>query len=100
MMEEIQAGMVVCARAGRDKDGFFVVLRVDGQFAAIADGRRRKLSHPKKKRLLHLAPTAGRLSVGEIRSDKQLRGLLTELHGNPKNATPSNRRESACQKVM
>ncbi len=53
----ITIGSVVRAKAGRDKDSFFVVLRVEDGFAFIADGRRRKAEAPKKKKFIHLAPT-------------------------------------------
>ncbi len=53
----ITIGSVVRAKAGRDKDKFFVVLRVEDGFGFIADGRRRKAETPKKKNLIHLAAT-------------------------------------------
>lgn len=53
----ISTGSVVRAKAGRDKDGFFVVIRTEGNFAFIADGRRRKLDNPKKKKFIHLQAT-------------------------------------------
>ena len=45
----IQKGSVVRALAGRDKDGFFVVLGVKGSHALIADGKRRQIQNPKRK---------------------------------------------------
>ena len=53
----ITTGSVVRAKAGRDKDKFFIVLKVEENFAYIADGRRRKAESPKKKKLIHLAAT-------------------------------------------
>ncbi len=53
----ITTGSVVRAKAGRDKDKFFIVLRVEDNYCFIADGRRRKAENPKKKKLIHLAPT-------------------------------------------
>ena len=41
---EITRGLVVRALAGRDMGGFFVVLSVDGGYAEIADGKRRRLT--------------------------------------------------------
>lgn len=43
---EITRGLVVRALAGRDMGGFFVVLSVDGGYAEIADGKRRRLASP------------------------------------------------------
>ena len=46
----IVRGSIVRAKAGREKDNFFVVLRVESGYAYIADGRTRKLEKPKKKK--------------------------------------------------
>ena len=49
------AGDIVYAKAGRDKDKPFVVLNIlDSEFAMLADGRKRKVQKPKKKKLKHL----------------------------------------------
>jgi ribosomal protein L14E/L6E/L27E len=53
----ISTGSVVRAKAGRDKDGFFVVIKTEGNVAFIADGRRRKVENPKKKKFIHLQAT-------------------------------------------
>jgi len=50
-------GSIVKAVAGREKNGFFVVLDCDSVFAYIADGKRRKVEKPKKKKLIHISPT-------------------------------------------
>ena len=39
----IVRGSIVRAKAGREKDNFFVVLGVESGYAYIADGRTRKL---------------------------------------------------------
>ena len=54
---ELTKGLVVRALAGRDMGNFFVVLSVDGGYALIADGKRRKLASPKRKNLRHLQRT-------------------------------------------
>ena len=43
----IKEGTIVKAKAGRDKDGFFVVVRLEGQFAYIANEKRRKVENVK-----------------------------------------------------
>ena len=49
-------GSIVLANAGRDQDGlFFVVGEADG-FVLLADGKRRKLEHPKRKNVLPSLP--------------------------------------------
>lgn len=78
-MPQLQAGRVVRSRAGRDRDGFFLVVRLEEDFAWLCDGKRRPLTRPKKKRLRHLQATDGFIGVDAIRSDKQLRELLKGL---------------------
>lgn len=53
----IPTGTVVKAKAGRDKEGFFVVVKSEGGFVYIADGKRRKVESPKKKNPVHLTVT-------------------------------------------
>lgn len=53
----IPVGTVVKAKAGRDKEGFFVVVKSEEGWAFIADGRRRKAQNPKKKNPIHLTVT-------------------------------------------
>ncbi len=53
----IPSGTVVKAKAGRDKEGFFVVVKSDEKWAYIADGKRRKVENPKKKNPIHLTVT-------------------------------------------
>lgn len=53
----IPVGTVVKARAGRDKDSFFVVVKSDDKWAYIADGKRRKAEKPKRKNPIHLSAT-------------------------------------------
>ena len=56
MKPPILPGYAVFSKKGRDKGRYFVVLyTVDADFAVIADGDTRKIDHPKKKRLKHLA---------------------------------------------
>ena len=76
----IQKGSVVRALAGRDKDGFFVVLGVEGPYALIADGKRRRIQSPKRKKLIHLAPT-NTVYQGSIETNPQLRKALREFNG-------------------
>ena len=52
-----EVGRVVQSRQGRDAGRYFVVLHVvDERYVMMADGLTRKISHPKKKKILHLQP--------------------------------------------
>ncbi len=62
--------------AGHDKDRFFTVLSLEGDFAYICDGKYRKLQNPKKKRLKHLQKTNTVLDGEMLQTDKQIRKAL------------------------
>jgi len=71
-------GSVVRARAGRDKDGYFVVAAFDDKYCFIADGKSRKLDKPKRKNLRHISLTDSVIeNINDI-TDKKLRTLLKE----------------------
>ena len=48
------AGDIVYATKGRDKDTPFVVLEVSGEYVWLSNGRRRKVTKPKKKKIKHV----------------------------------------------
>ena len=68
-------GSIVKAKAGRDKDRFFVVLRLEGNYAYIADGKRRKVQAPKRKNLRHLAPT-NEVITGSADTNPKIKRIL------------------------
>ncbi|MBQ9139581.1 MAG: KOW domain-containing RNA-binding protein [Ruminococcus sp.] len=72
---ELKIGSVVRAKAGRDKDGFFVVTAVEKEYCLIADGKSRKLSTPKRKNTKHISLTNSMIDIKDI-TDKKLRTLL------------------------
>lgn len=80
---EITKACVVRSKAGRDKNGLFYVLDLQGDFAFIADGRRRKAENPKRKKIKHLSyhgypktAAAQTISDGGIPSNAALRKAL------------------------
>ncbi len=66
----ITEGSVVRAKAGRDKDGFFVVIKTEGAYAYICDGKRRKVETPKKKKLIHLQATNSVFDISMVTNRK------------------------------
>ncbi|MBQ8725279.1 MAG: KOW domain-containing RNA-binding protein [Oscillospiraceae bacterium] len=71
-------GLIVYAVAGRDKGRYFAVVGTEGGYALIADGKSRKLEHPKKKNLSHLRLTGQKTELTGI-TDRKLRNLLKEF---------------------
>lgn len=74
---EIQAGSVVYSKAGRDKAKKLLVLKVEGEYAYVADGDLRKVDKLKKKKLKHLQRTNTVFeNVNENLANSDVRKLL------------------------
>lgn len=73
---EFKRGGIMQSRAGHDRGDFQVVLRVDGAYAYMADGKRRTLENPKKKKLMHLASTGAVLGEESLSTNRQIRTAL------------------------
>lgn len=78
----IQNGMIVKAKAGRDNGRYFVVVGAENAHILIADGKTRKLATPKRKNVRHLVFTEKSIELNGI-TDKKLRNVLGELSGTP-----------------
>ncbi len=78
---EFSEGMIVKSTAGHDAGSFYVVVKAEGGFYFIADGRRRKLAAPKKKNPCHLKRTNASVELSKIVSDKKLRQELAGFSG-------------------
>lgn len=73
---EYSVGQIVKAKAGRDKDSFFIIKELDGRFAYIVNGKRRRIENPKKKKLIHLAPTL--TVVQDFRTNREVIRILSQ----------------------
>lgn len=73
-----EKGSVVLATAGRDRGELFVVLSEGERDCLIADGRRRKVLHPKRKNTRHLHATQISLLPEQYAADSRLRRALRE----------------------
>ena len=70
------AGSIVLSTAGHDKGLLHMVTAVESGFALIADGKRRKIEHPKRKNIRHLEHIP---RFGEYRTEitnKELRKII------------------------
>ncbi|GHV00873.1 hypothetical protein FACS1894211_09320 [Clostridia bacterium] len=50
----VELGRAAISRMGRDKGSLYIVCAVDGDFVLVADGSKRPLEKPKRKRIKHL----------------------------------------------
>ena len=80
-------GTIVQATAGRAKGSVFCVTGTDGEMLLLADGKRRRLAKPKRKKLGHVRcltdqqnqfdhPVVEKLRQGLTVSNRELRQLL------------------------
>lgn len=80
MREGISVSDIVLSLAGHDSGKLFAVLKSDGQYAFLVDGKVRRLCNPKKKKLKHLerrsdSPLADKIGGGTIK-DSEIRKVL------------------------
>ena len=47
-------GDIIVSLAGRDAQRYFFVMDVEGEYLLLADGRKRMLEHPKRKKRKHV----------------------------------------------
>lgn len=74
---EYTVGQIVRAKAGRDKNGFFIIKELDGKYAYIVNGKSRKVDCPKKKKLIHLAPTG--FVVQDFNTNREVIRILSRF---------------------
>lgn len=77
---DIERGLVVRAKSGRDKNRFFVVISCDDEYAYIADGKTRRLVKPKKKNIKHLFVTNTVIPQGSLNTDKLIKAQLRKFN--------------------
>ena len=51
---QLMVGMFAISRAGHDKDRVYIIIKEEGDFVYLADGKARGLKNPKKKKKKHL----------------------------------------------
>lgn len=83
-MYTVEQGLVVRSKAGHDKGEFFVVVKDEGNFVLLCNGKERKLTSPKKKNKRHIALTTLILSETEMQTDCRLRRNLNKIGASAK----------------
>ena len=80
---EYQIGQVVYSKSGHDKGDVQMIVAVEGEYLFLADGRRRKLEKPKRKKKMHVQPTfyveedvAAKLQTGAYLLDADIKKAL------------------------
>ena len=80
---------VVVSLAGHDKDKLFFVVRTEGEYAYIVNGKGRRMAAPKRKKKKHLkvlgdsnSRTAEKIRSGDKVLDSEIRRVLSEYEHN------------------
>jgi ribosomal protein L14E/L6E/L27E len=55
-MDNVQKGILVRSKQGRDKDKIYLVIDVKGDRVYLADGKGRTTKKPKAKNIKHIVP--------------------------------------------
>ena len=76
-MQEFQVGDLVRSTAGRDKDSFYIIVKIDGDFIYLADGKYKLVDKPKKKRKKH-SVFVKRNRSEDARTDLQIKRMLKQ----------------------
>ncbi len=73
-----EIGMIVKALKGHDVNKHFAVVKTEGKFVYLVDGKRKKLSNPKKKNEKHVVVTDKQKIDLNTQTDKSIRKLLNK----------------------
>lgn len=76
-----EAGQIVKSLAGHDKDSLYMVVRVEGSFIWVADGKRHRLEEPKKKNIRHVQPVKEYIPDGDRDKDVAIQHFLKSYGG-------------------
>ena len=72
---QFKPGMLAKSKAGRDKDQIYVIIRVEDEYAYVADGDLRPLRHMKRKNTRHLQPIL-KMHLEQEPDDMTVRNLI------------------------
>ena len=51
---DYEFGMLAWSRAGHDKDKLYVIVKTEGEYVYLSDGKLKPLEHMKKKKIKHI----------------------------------------------
>ena len=81
-MTHIDVGSAVCPKNGRYAGRLMAVISIRDGYAEVCDGKRRRIEHPKRKKLCHLSlfsPDSPRLRVDAELTDGAVRRYLAAV---------------------
>lgn len=79
MMDRYSAGMLARSLAGHDTGKLYIILRSEGQYVYLADGKIRTVDRPKKKKKKHVQPVCTQCGAAGMEDAAVRRILKTYL---------------------
>lgn len=76
---ELKKGSVVRSKAGRDKGKLMAVVDTVDKAVLLCDGKERRLEKPKRKNLIHIAPTSTVLQAESLTTNHSLKRALNKI---------------------
>lgn len=80
---QLEKAQIVRSLQGRDRGSLLCVLDTQADWLLLADGKRRRVAHPKCKRAKHVAhvgtwdhPVMEKIRTGQLVRDRELRAAL------------------------
>ena len=77
-----EAGQIVKSLAGHDKDCIYMIVRAEGSFIWVADGKRRRLENPKRKNTAHVQTIKVYVPEADRDKDEAIQHFLKSYGGN------------------
>jgi ribosomal protein L14E/L6E/L27E len=81
MSMNYEAGQIVKSLAGHDKDSYYMIVRAEGNFIWVADGKRHKIEEPKKKNIRHVQLVDVHVPDAERDKDEAVQHFLKSYGG-------------------
>ena len=76
----LEIGTVVKSLKGRDKDKYFCVVCIEDGYVHLCDGKERKLSNPKHKKIKHIKVAQAKLQTETLQVDKHINKAIKSLN--------------------
>ena len=79
----VSVASVVESLNGRDKGNLLMVLKVEGEYLLLVDGKRRKVDHPKRKKAKHVADKGIKADFEGPMTNKKIKACLKRINSSP-----------------
>ncbi len=76
----LEIGTVVKSLKGRDKNKYFCVVCIENEYVFLCDGKERRISKPKRKKIKHIEITQAKLQTETLHVDKHINKALKSLN--------------------